>query len=1480
MRFGRPELLIESLIESVKTTISPKADKLDTLIEFGTKVQALCDHIEAADLGEHLSNPTLLKDLVVKLPAEYKMRWASYRRNCQMINLRTFGTFMDEIVADAYSVTSFAMERPTRSKQDRSLIYSEPVDGGLGIDGRKAADEICNVTNRTVCAVCQGEGHRSRDCSTFRSLTVDDRWKCIQKLDLCKTCLYDHGRRTCRNTNRCGTNGCEQRHHPLLHNVLKPSSPSHTENSVIHNIHQAPSCSLLFRIIPVKLYKEERSIDTYAFVDEGSSLTMLDTELATKLGLSGHARPLCLKWTGNFTRTEADSQRVSFEISGKNSTKRYPLRNVGTIHALDLPEQSLPIDMLKQRFKHLRNLPIEGYINAKPQLLIGVDNLRVVVPLVAREGSTGCPTAVRTRLGWCVYGGGSNATLATSFHICDCQHDQNLNETLKEYFSADETGTKAVCLESSEEDKRAMEQLQKATVFIGDRFESTLLWKYDHIDLPDSYPMALARLKCLERKLSKDPLLQENVKRQIKEYQEKGYCHRATNEELEAADPRRSWYLPLGTVSNPKKPGKVRLVWDAAATVDGVSLNSVLLKGPDQLTALPVVLFRFRQFPVAVCADIKEMYHQIRIRKEDRNSQRFLWRSDPEKKPEIFFMDVATFGSSCSPATAQFVKNSNAKRFTEKYPAAVENILNAHYVDDYVISFKTPQEAKLVSEQVRTIHKSGGFELRNFCSNNTEVLQHLGEQQLENVKEFNSKTKLAPENVLGIQWETVSDELRFSTKMREDIEQVIKTGRRPTKREILRCVMSMFDPLGLLAPYLIFGKILIQEVWRKGHGWDDPIDDETFELWRRWIEMIQHIHDVRIPRCYFSRAVDEVEIHTFVDASEAAYSCVSYVRCMDPLGAVEVALVGAKTKVAPLKPWSIPRLELQGCVLGSRFTRFLEEGHSLRFTKRVMWSDSSTALSWINSDPRKLHRFVAFRITEILELTTRSEWRWVPTKQNPADEATKWGVGPHFNDKSIWYSGPDFLSYSEDQWPARKTASPATEELRPCYAHTEIFLPEPQLEPERFSNWNRLLRTTAYLHRLLSKKIHPNENRPLEILKQNELQSAERTLFKQAQWQIYPDEMIILSKCNLDGKNQQLVDRSSSIYHLSPVLDEHGVLRVDGRIRNAPKVELDCKYPIILPKNHHVTYLLVDDYHKRFHHGNNETIVNEIRQRFHIPSIRGFVKDVVKKCQYCKVSKARPVVPRMGPLPLARLSAGVRPFAYVGVDYFGPLQVKVGRATVKRWVALFTCLTIRAVHLEVIYSLTTEACIMGIRRFIGRRGSPVEFHSDNGTNFQGAERLLREQINMGLEFTFTNTNTKWLFIPPGAPHMGGSWERMVRSIKVAISDAYNENLDDERLLTLLIEAESIVNCRPLTYLPLDSAEQEALTPNHLLLGNSTGVHQPEQHAVCDRKLLSRSWDTLQKQIGSFWKRWTLEYLPTLTKRTKWFGETKNSKKEN
>lgn len=336
---------------------------------------------------------------------------------------------------------------------------------------------------------------------------------------------------------------------------------------------------------------------------------------------------------------------------------------------------------------------MESYETVQPKLLIGLDNLRLGVPLKLREGGLYDPIAAKCRLGWTVYGctgeGSSNAAIV-NFHTAEpSTADHLLNAQLRDFFTIENDGiTNRNGDLVSEEDKRAKMILEKTTRRVGENFETGLLWRTDNPEFPDSYPMAARRLVGLEKKFAKESWLGDRVREQIHDYERKGFAHKATQAELDSVDRNRLWFLPLGVVQHPRKQ-KVRLIWDAKATVGSISLNSKLLKGPDLLTPLVAVLSSFRQFPVAVCGDIREMFHQIKIREQDRLSQCFLWRDRPSDDIQIFVMDVATFGSTCSSVSAKFVKNVNSEELSDPYPRAANAITKHHYVDDYFDSFNT-----------------------------------------------------------------------------------------------------------------------------------------------------------------------------------------------------------------------------------------------------------------------------------------------------------------------------------------------------------------------------------------------------------------------------------------------------------------------------------------------------------------------------------------------------------------------------------------------------------------------------------------------------------------------------------------------------------------------------------------------------------------------------------------------------------------------
>ncbi|XP_058828596.1 uncharacterized protein LOC131688408 [Topomyia yanbarensis] len=959
--FGNPEIIVETMVRRVRAMPQPKTDRMDTIIDFGVAVQNLCAAAQACQMDECLYNVALLQELVECLPPTIKVNWALHRQRKSTVSLADFSEWFGNLVEALSKVTRplpiVKCQRNQRERKEEAYIHVH-FDVAPGHFPKK-------------CAACEKGCSSLEKCDKFRKMSPQSRWSVIKEMNVCRKCLKKHFK-SCETKVLCGRDGCPYLHHQLLHDDSKHKLPIQASKLNSCNAHQCCLGAVLFKYVKITIYgKGGKSFDVYAFLDSGSTCSLMEHSLWEELELGGEKHPLCISWTGGQDRFESKSVKCSVDISGSQGEKRNRLNKVHTVENLQLPAQTMHIDDLSKHYKHLSGLPIDSYESIRPRTLLGMDNIHLDQPIEAREGGENQPVATLTRLGWIVYGPcsvdenspGNKDKREFNYHICQCEA---MHRDMKNYFSLDSLGIQTPSEPlMSKADERAMDLLRSHTVLEGKRYTTRLLWKFDNFQLPETKSMALNRFRCLEKRMSREPELSVALQAKIQDYERKGYIRKLTEDE-ERVRRDRVWYLPIFFVANANKP---------------------------------------------VTGDIREMFHQVGIHRDDQHCQRFLWNNGhPGSTPQVYVMQVMTFGASCSPSCAQFVKNTNAKRFAEEFPVAVNAIVHDHYVDDMLSSVETEREAIELAMNVREIHAQGGFVIRGWRSNSKNVQAALSEREVDEMN-LNVISQFSTEKVLGMWWNSSTDTFTFKlpTKPGEDL----LSGRCvPTKREVVRVLMSIFDPLGLLGNILMYLKILIQEVWRSGIGWDEVITSTQLEKWRTWLGVIEKVETVSVPRCYrlttSCSTQTNVQLHIFVDASINGIAAVAYLR-FEENDKIECAFVAAKTRVAPNKLTSIPRLELQAAVVGVRLARIVAESHRININKRLFWTDARDVLCWLHSDHRRFSPFVGFRVGEILENSELSEWRWVPSKLNPADDGTKWQRTPDLSQNSRWVRGQDFI---------------------------------------------------------------------------------------------------------------------------------------------------------------------------------------------------------------------------------------------------------------------------------------------------------------------------------------------------------------------------------------------------------------------------------------------------------------------------------------
>ena len=782
------------------------------------------------------------------------------------------------------------------------------------------------------------------------------------------------------------------------------------------------------------------------------------------------------------------------------------------------------------------------------------------------------------------------------------------------------------------------------------------------------------------------------------------------------------------------------------------------------------------------------------------------------------------------------------------------------YVDDLLSGADTEEEACALFAEARDVLGQAGMTLTKLSSNSSVVLDkdptlssHVGENH----------------KVLGVQWDPAQDMFSF--------EGVDVSSDVVTKRLILSLIARLFDPLGLLAPYVMTVKRLFQETWRLGLGWDDDVPGDIRVRFLKWLDGLSHVKGIRVPRSYSVGGwhdVCVVEVHAFGDASEAGYGAAVYLRLTLKDGSVVTPLVMSRARVAPLKRVSLPRLELLGSLLAARLLRFVCRALRLPTeTPYHCWTDSMVVLGWIRGDPSRWKQFVRNRVTEIHSLTDPALWAHCPGLDNPADLLTR-GVHAEALTDSCWFSGPDWLKAdvvtdvsdpAELDMPSELERSAESEALMAAEAgDQQAAVAEGQLaavavaadsssgpviQVERFSSLTKAIRVVGlvlrFIRMLKAGRALERKGRDLPALSYVELSEAKVCLIKVAQSQEYPAECQALRK----GK---ALDRASRIASLCPFLDEQGLLRVRSRLANTD-LSLGDKCPILIPKGH-LADLIIRFQHVLLKHAGVDSLLTTLRCEYWIVGAWRAAKSVKRACVACQRQDAAALNAPVAPLPALRASKAP-PFSVTGVDFCGPLFCHPRQ---KVYICLFTCGVTRAIHLELVNSMSLSDFLLAFRRFCARRGMPSCMYSDNAQTFRSAAASLLSELGPA--------SPEWKFIAPRAAWWGGWWERLVRTVKSALKKTLGRSvLSKVELETLLHEVEAAVNSRPLTFVSDEFDAAHPLTPSHFLSGRVAGVCVPvvDDSAEVSASSLTERELRRQELLARFWAVWQDNYLKNL-----------------
>ena len=1454
----------------------------------------LVDLVEKADLDltamkdtKILSNPMTVRLILGKCPT--RVREDVMRELNGKADDEEFEIMLKYLVNRRKDATRLARleksdDKPNKPVQNKQKGNVNAADGrkpdpGGGGGGRGWTCEVAGCKYK--------QKHFLSECRAFKKLAVNDKGKHILDKKLCVLCFNGgHAASACPRKptwKPCDVGGCGGWHSRLLHGAVVPGL---VLVSVSDHTSQYQTLLLVQRI------PTPAGVNCLTFWDSGSTTSLVSLDFATAAGLEGV--DCCFELTGVAGMVESFTTKLFIVplVDRQGSVQE--------IHAFGIERITSDIKSVNlEKAADIFNITSEQLDrpHGQVQLLVGIGHADLMPTKYSTDGKLVLYTS---EFGTGYVLGGAHRSIqqsgvmdggAHSVSHLEVRHVKPLDFLTVEGFGIDIPKRCKNCLGCKECGFKARQLSWNEAKELGhierglslDPINKVWTAEYPfHTDpsiLKDNYRQAYACLMSLEKRLEKDGQL-EAFNKQFEDAVERGVF------EVVQKEAKEEYAGPVNyiTITEAYKDGEsttpIRLCMNSSMKYQGLSLNDLLMKGPSALNDIFSVLLNFRSYPVAFVKDLSKFYQSVLASERDQHLRRVLWRGgDLSSEPKIYKTVTVNFGDKPAGCVALTAVRETADLYRHIDPDAAEKLKDDSYCDDTASGAGSREQAIITSENMDKIVMQGGFKFK------TTVM---------------SGDDCGLRKVLGTYWEPKNDTLAIDVRvnvsgkrkgvrlqpdisfedLRENFPEVL------TKRIIWRVVLGQFDLLGLACVFFIKLKLLMRDLsGAEGRklGWDDAVAPIVREKFITVIDQMAQVKDLAFPRCVVpeGRNLDKLpDLLCFGDGSKQAFCALAYLRWQMEDGTYKCLFVSGKTRVAPLRKISVPRIELMGAVANVRLAENIQNSLKIQIGRRFFFTDSSAVFGMIHGECSSFQEFVGTRTGEIKSKSDPGpEWFWLATNENLADLGTREDVVPaDLHPTSAYLIGKPWMCEDFNKWPVNQhPGAVPEEELTPSARSVMVVKVAEKTDlfnVQKYRSFAKLVRVSAlvfkavelFKEKKLKQKILVDKKKAFDQVPVFQLVTAEDLSQAENYWFHFTQQNKIMPDFE-KGKLSTLSARLCTVQVFGEWLD---IVVTAGRLGGAMVIGYDKEELPILEATDPIAKLIMLDAHNQEHCGVDRSLWRS-RNTAWITQGRRIAKVVNNNCFKCKIKNKLLAKQVMAPIPESRLPPA-QVFSSTAIDLFGPLEIRDSvkkRVTMKGWGVIFCCTVTSAIHLEIAENYSCDTFLCSVRRFCNFRGTPKRIQSDPGSQLMAAAAEIGKWDYSKITEWSVGAKTTWHFVPADSQHFNGCAEAMIKVTKRQLSDSLkSKRLTKGELDTLLSDVSFIINSRPL----MKRAGEDPLagcpiTPLHLIGGRCT-QNVPTIN-LDEAPRLTKRLRFIEETTQEFWKKWFTQVFHNLVPSYKW-----------